>query len=108
MLGCSDFLGPMKLDTTESSFPINNLEIVYKSNHSKYYRNGMMLLGASNILVGISPANSFFSEAKIIDILSGISNFATIIYVLIPDIIHINNYRGLGYTENIARASVQK
>ena len=54
------------------------------------------------MVVGLSPGNGFYSSENILSLVKGLCSLVPKLLIIIPDVIHVHNFRGMGYSEELA------
>ncbi|WP_162814022.1 tRNA-dependent cyclodipeptide synthase [Vibrio tetraodonis] len=76
--------------------------IIVQNNHIEYYQSGLKKLEHQPMVVGLSPGNGFYSKENILSLVKGLCSLVPKLLIIIPDVIHVHNFRGMGYSEELA------
>ena len=88
---------------------INNTYLtVINNTHDCFYRSGIDHLGERSVLLGMSPGNGYFSEENMFCIIAGLCRIVPRVYIIIPDVPHVYNFTGMGYSEDDAKRKAKK
>lgn len=65
---------------------------------TKFYRSGFDTLGQRSVVVGMSPGNGYFSKENMVNIIAGMCEITSKVYIVVPDTPHIHNFTAVGYS----------
>ena len=86
---------------------IDGFKIV-PNTQTSFYLQGLKEYGTKPILVGMSPGNGYYSEQNMTMLLCGLCRQNPKVFIIVPDLPHVHNFLGLGYSENTAIKKAKK